>query len=37
MVYAVWRLKDIRVGIAVHIALNGMAWATNVAPVLLFD
>lgn len=37
MVYAVWRLKDIRVGIALHIALNSMAWATNVAPVLLFD
>ena len=35
MVYVVWRLRDIRVGIAVHIALNGMAWATNVAPVLL--
>jgi uncharacterized protein len=35
MVYAVWRLKEIRVGIAVHIALNSMAWAMNVAPVLL--
>jgi membrane protease YdiL (CAAX protease family) len=37
MVYAVWRLKDIRVGIALHIALNTMAWGTAVAPVLLFD
>jgi membrane protease YdiL (CAAX protease family) len=36
-VYAVWRLKDIRVGIALHISLNSMAWATMVAPVLLFD
>jgi membrane protease YdiL (CAAX protease family) len=37
MVYAVWRLQDIRVGIALHIALNSMAWATAVAPALLFN
>lgn len=33
--YMVWRLKDIRIGIAVHIALNGLGWALNVAPALL--
>lgn len=33
--YMVWRLKDIRLGIAVHIALNGLGWALNVAPALL--
>lgn len=37
MVYVVWRLQDIRVGIALHIALNTMAWTTAVAPVLLFE
>ncbi len=36
MVYAVWRLRDIRIGIAAHIALNSLA-LINVAPVLLFD
>ena len=35
MVYVVWRTKDIRVGIAVHLSLNSMAWLFNVAPVLL--
>lgn len=35
-VYVVWRLKDIRIGIAVHIALNGLGWTLNVAPSLLF-
>ena len=35
MVYAVWRTKDIRIGIAVHIMLNGLAWTLNVAPTLL--
>lgn len=34
MVYAVWWLRDIRIGIAVHIALNSVA-LLNVAPVLL--
>lgn len=37
MVYAVWRTKDIRVGIAVHIMLNSLAWVLNVAPTLLLD
>ncbi|KGN40212.1 CPBP family intramembrane glutamic endopeptidase [Knoellia aerolata] len=36
-VYVVWRLKDIRISIAVHVALNGLGWALNVAPPLLFD
>ncbi len=36
MVYAVWRLRDIRIGIAAHIALNSLA-LINVGPVLLFD
>ena len=34
MVYAVWRLEDVRIGIAVHIALNTLALLT-VLPVLL--
>jgi uncharacterized protein len=34
MVYAVWRLKDVRVGIALHVALNSLA-LINIAPVLL--
>ena len=34
MVYAVWRLKDIRVGIALHMALNSIA-LVNVVPALL--
>jgi len=34
-IYAVWRLKDIRISIAVHIGLNGLGWALNVAPLLL--
>ena len=36
--YAVWRLRDIRISIAVHIGLNsGVAWLLNIAPTLLFD
>lgn len=35
--YVVWRLKDIRISIAVHVALNGLGWALNVAPSLLLD
>ncbi len=34
MVYAVWRLKDVRIGIAVHITLNTLA-LLNVLPRLL--
>jgi uncharacterized protein len=34
MVYAVWQLKDVRIGIAVHIALNSLA-LLNVFPALL--
>ncbi len=34
MVYAVWRLEDIRIGIALHIALNSVA-LLNVLPALL--
>ncbi len=34
MVYAVWRLKDVRIGIAVHIALNSLG-LLNVLPRLL--
>ena len=34
MVYAVWRLKDVRIGIAVHIVLNTLA-LLNVLPRLL--
>lgn len=34
MVYAVWRLKDVRVSIAVHIALNSLG-LLNVLPRLL--
>ncbi len=34
MVYVVWRLKDIRIGIALHIALNSIA-LLNVVPALL--
>lgn len=37
MVYAVWRTRDIRIGIAVHIMLNSLAWALNVAPTLLLN
>ena len=37
MVYAVHRLKDVRVSIAVHIALNGLGWLLNIAPTLLLD
>ncbi len=34
MVHAVWRLKDVRIGIAVHITLNALA-LPNVLPRLL--
>ncbi len=34
MVYAVWRLKDVRIGITVHIALNTLA-LFNILPRLL--
>ena len=34
MVYAVWRLEDVRIGIAFHIALNSLA-LLNVGPVLV--
>jgi hypothetical protein len=34
MVYAVWRLQDVRIGIAVHISLNSLA-LLNVVPALL--
>ena len=37
MVYVVWRTKDIRIGIAVHIMLNSLAWVLNVAPTLLLN
>jgi membrane protease YdiL (CAAX protease family) len=33
--YAVWRLRDVRISIGVHVALNGFGWAINVAPTLL--
>lgn len=32
MVYAVWRLQDIRIGIAVHVALDGLGWAPESRP-----
>jgi membrane protease YdiL (CAAX protease family) len=35
--YAVWRLKDIRISIAVHVAINTTGWLLNVAPSLLFN
>jgi membrane protease YdiL (CAAX protease family) len=35
MGYAVWRTRDIRIGIAVHIALNGTGFLTNSLPTLL--
>ena len=35
MVYAVWRLRDIRISIGAHIALNGFGWTINIAPTLL--
>ena len=37
-VYAVWRLQDIRISIAVHLGLNvGVAWALGVGPRLLLS
>ncbi len=35
MGYAVWRTRDIRIGIAVHIGLNGTGFLTNSLPTLL--
>jgi uncharacterized protein len=35
MVYVVWHTRDIRIGIAVHVGLNGLGFVLNVAPVLL--
>jgi membrane protease YdiL (CAAX protease family) len=35
--YAVWKLKDIRISIAVHVAINATGWLLNIAPSLLFD
>ena len=35
MGYAVWRARDIRIGIAVHIGLNGTGFLTNSLPTLL--
>ncbi|QJY49036.1 CPBP family intramembrane glutamic endopeptidase [Pseudonocardia broussonetiae] len=34
-VYAVWWTRDIRIGIAVHVGLNGLGFLLNVAPTLL--
>jgi uncharacterized protein len=35
MGYAVWRTRDIRIGIAVHIGFNGTGFLTNSLPTLL--
>ena len=35
--YAVWRLRDVRISIGAHIALNGFGWAVNIAPTLLLS
>lgn len=35
MAYAVWYTRDIRVGIAVHVGLNGMGYLTSSLPTLL--
>lgn len=35
MGYAVWRTRDIRIGIAVHIGLNGTGFLMNTVPTLL--
>jgi uncharacterized protein len=35
--YAVWRLRDVRISIGAHVALNGFGWATNIAPTLLLS
>ena len=35
MGYAVWRTRDIRIGIAVHIGLSGTGFLTNSLPTLL--
>jgi membrane protease YdiL (CAAX protease family) len=35
MVYAVWRTRDVRVGIAVHIGLNGTSFLLGTGPQLL--
>ena len=34
MGYAVWRTRDIWVGVATHTALNGLDFAMNSAPTL---
>jgi CAAX protease family protein len=35
--YAVWRLRDVRISIGAHIALNGFGWTVNIAPTLLLS
>lgn len=35
MAYAVWYTRDIRIGIAVHVGLNGIGYLTNSLPTLL--
>ncbi len=35
MGYAVWRTRDIRIGIAVHIGVNGTGYILNTMPTLL--
>ena len=35
MAYAVWYTRDIRVGMAVHVGLNGIGYLTNSLPTLL--
>lgn len=35
MVYTVWFTRDIRIGIAVHVGLNGIGFLTNSLPTLL--
>ena len=35
MGYVVWRTRDIRIGIAVHIGLNGTGFLSNSLPILL--
>jgi hypothetical protein len=35
MGYAVWRTRDIRIGVAMHTALNGLGFAMNSASTLL--
>jgi len=35
MGYAVWRTRDIRIGIAVHMGVNGTGYILNTMPTLL--